>query len=74
MGSSVGTFDDSEVEGLATADREELKKQALALLQSEEIRKILEKNPTILTRDKHINTELRKKLDPLLQQLKSRNR
>jgi hypothetical protein len=75
MGSPVGTYDESEVSGLAPGDREALKRAAIRELRgSKEIRDIIERHPTLLTRDRKINKLLRKKLDPHLARLKKKSR
>jgi hypothetical protein len=73
MGSSVGTYDDNEVANLSDQARADLKQQAVRhLLDSPEVRAIIEQHPEILANDRRINKVLREKLDPVLARHKTR--
>jgi hypothetical protein len=68
MGSQVGVHD---VKGMKPAVRKELRAHVMReLFNSKEIRKIIEKNPKILTKVAAIRKILKDKTAPKLKQLK----
>ena len=73
MGDLVGVHDDRELKGLSKRARDEIKKQVLKQLQSNaKIRRIINRNPTILTSTNSIHKELRSKLRPMIKRLKKK--
>lgn len=73
MGSSVGVFNDHEVNDLTDADKRLLKEHILNHIQtSAEIRRIVEANPRILTENPEIREILREKAGTLQKRLSGR--
>jgi len=73
MGSTVGVFDDTEVEALDEKDKAILKEHILHHIQtSAEIRRIIHADPSILTKNPDIRRILRSKAGALHRRLKKK--
>ena len=73
MGSTVGVFDDTEVEALDEKDKTILKEHILHHIQtSAEIRRIISANPKLLTRHPRIRRILRTKAGTLHKRLQKK--
>jgi hypothetical protein len=73
MGDMVGVFSDDEVKELNDKDRALLKQHILHHIQtSAEIRRIIDANPKLLTRDPGIRKTLRTKAGNLHKRLKKK--
>jgi hypothetical protein len=71
MGNTVGAYEEKELEGLSSEQREQLKQEVLRLLHtSPEIRAIIDQQPRMLTRNSDINKILKRELQPTLDKLK----
>ena len=71
MGKKIGVFSEKEVYALRPRQRAILKKRALLqLLLSPEIRKVIKKNPTILTKHPEIRKRMKAKLNRTYSRMK----
>lgn len=71
MGDAVGVHDDAELAGLNPQQRDQLKQEVLRqLATNQQIRDIINRDPTILTSDSAINEVLKAAVAPTLQRLR----
>jgi len=71
MGAAVGVLSKGQLKGLSKKDKAQLKEHVVHFIEtSPEIRKIIDKNPKLVTKNPRIRAILRREAGPMLEQLK----